>query len=138
MLISLELIPLQQFASDQIHLLVKFFVKPGPVSFLTLTKRDTVLNTETYEVNRRKAKVSASSCDAITLRENATEDTRTATHSCDFRTIITWLVILQVERCVDKDKVREQALRADFHTLLKQIVVRIFGVIVHAFLDLEN
>ena len=48
------------------------------------------------------------------------------------------LVVLRVERRVQEAEVREQALGRAVHSQLEQVVVRILGVVVHAFLHAED
>ena len=94
MLIGLEFKAFKKLVFNQIKLLVEFMVETIPVSFFALTKANTVLNTDSNNVNRRKGQVATTSDDTIRFWEDGSKYARTATHGCDFGAIITFLVIL--------------------------------------------
>ena len=51
---------------------------------------------------------------------------------------MTGLVILEIERCVNKSEVRKQTLCTDLHRQFEQVIIRVIGIIVDSLLDTEN
>ena len=137
-LVGLELIAFKQFVGNKIHFFVELFVVARPVGFLAFAKDDTMLDAEADKVDRSEGKIAATSRDTIGFRENAAVDTSAAAHGRNFSAIVARNVVFKVERSVDEDEVREEALRGNFHAALEEVVVRIFRVVVDTFFNFED
>ena len=97
-----------------------------------------MLDTNADEVDGRKRTVTAARYVAISFLKTGAKDACAAAHGCDFSIRITWLVILKVERRINKGEIREETLGRNFHCALEEVVVWIFWIVVDAFLNLEN
>ena len=92
---------------------------------------------QTRQIDGRERQVAAAGRDLAIGVEHVAHHARAAAHVGDLR-LGRALVVLRVERRVQEAEVGEQPLGRAVHGQLEQVVVRILGVVVHAFLHAED
>ena len=129
-LVGDDLKALVELVDDQIHLAVQVLEEDLDVALR--------LDGQARQVDGGEAQVAAAVADLAGRVVDVADDARAAAHVGDLRLRTVGIVVLEVERRVLEGEVREQALGADPAGELKQVVVRLAGVVVDALLDAED
>ena len=130
MLAALYLEAEHQLVHNQVHHIVQ-----GSVELVQVAVR---LDSKTGQVDGCEAEVAPAGDDLAGRVVNIADNSCAAAHVSGLGVVISGLVVLQIERRVDEREVREHALCRNADSQLEQVVVGILGVVVYAFLDLEN
>ena len=95
-------------------------------------------NADARQVDGGEAQIASAAGDFLCVIKYIAHDARTAAHVCHLGVIIAGFIVLQVERGVQKAKIREQALGGATQRVAEQVIVRVALVVVDALLNFEN
>ena len=127
---ALDLEPVQQLLDAQVNALIQDLVESLDI-FLGL-------NADAGQVDGGKTQVAPAAGHLAVPVVDVAHHTGAASHVGHLGVVIAGLVILQVERGVQKAEVGEQPLGGDPHGQLEQVVVGVALVVVDALLHLED
>ena len=127
---SLDLESVHELADDQVGGVIKLFEEEIEIAV--------GLDAESGEVDGSEGEVSPATGDLILRIPRVGHDAGAAPHIGDFGVIVAGFVEYLVERCVKEGEVGEEALSGADDGFAEEVVVGIAGVVVDAFLDLED
>ena len=127
---ALNLEPVEQLADDQVDALVQNLVELLDIAL--------GLQADAGQVDGGEAQVAPAAGDFLGPVVDVAHDPGPAAHVGHLGVVVAGLVVLEVKGRVQEGEVGKQPLGGGGNGLLEQVVVGLTGVVVDAFLDLED